>query len=151
VPPSGHLQSVVLRHVDKTVANTGALASELVGEVGLPLDRLLAQHQGVDLERSRSFCYPVTKARTRLRLPLDKRLVVYTGKIYVGYEEVELVLQAARLLEKRRDVELFSSAGGMTMSNGCKIAFAPREDRTSDTSGSYRPPQCGTTTLQRMC
>jgi hypothetical protein len=36
--------------VDKTGANTCLLASEFVGEVGLPLDGVLAQHEGVDLE-----------------------------------------------------------------------------------------------------
>jgi glycosyltransferase involved in cell wall biosynthesis len=111
VPPSGPFQRFVLRNADKTVANSRAMAAKLVGEVGLPPHRVLAQHQGVDLELIEQLRLSSEEARTRLRLPLDKRLVVYTGKIYVGYEEVELVLQAARLLEDRRDVE-FVLVGG---------------------------------------
>jgi glycosyltransferase involved in cell wall biosynthesis len=111
VPPSGRLQSFILRHVDKTVANTNALAAKLLTENGLPSDRVLAQHQGVDLELFEQLRLPSEEARARLRLPLDKRLVVYTGKIYIGYDEVEYLLEAARLLEKRRDVE-FIFVGG---------------------------------------
>jgi glycosyltransferase involved in cell wall biosynthesis len=49
-------------------------------------------------------------ARRKLGLPVDKQLVVYTGKIYDGYKEVEYIVEAARLLQAR-DVE-FILVGG---------------------------------------
>lgn len=111
VPPSGFSERFVLRHVDKVVANTGALASDLLAGAGLRRDAVLAQHQGVDLELTEQFRLSKEEARKRLRLPLDKKLVVYTGKIYVGYLEVEYALEAARVLQDRPDIEMVLVGG----------------------------------------
>jgi hypothetical protein len=55
------------------------LASEFVGEVGLPLDGVLAQHEGVDLELPRSFGYPVKKARTSTSCSVEMSTALLTG------------------------------------------------------------------------
>jgi glycosyltransferase involved in cell wall biosynthesis len=107
LPPSNAVQRFVLRHADRVIANTHALAADLVSEGAAAAARVLGTHQGVDLDLTASD----GNASGRQRLAPGKRLVVYTGKLYVGYEEVESLLAAARRLEDRGDVE-FVLAGG---------------------------------------
>jgi glycosyltransferase involved in cell wall biosynthesis len=71
----------------------------------------MASHQGVDLELIDAARVSKREARTRLGLPDDERLIVYTGKIYAGYEEVEYLLEAARMLDGVPDIR-FVLVGG---------------------------------------
>lgn len=96
LPPRNRLQRLVLRHASLVVANTHALAADLVAG-GLTPERVLGTHQGVDLPIADSRISQ-QEARARLGLSLEKSLAVYTGKIYFGYEEVEYIVEAARLL-----------------------------------------------------
>lgn len=90
--PRNRLQRRVLELVDGVVANSHALAREL-GAV-TDATRVIGTHQGVDLGPYRD-AGGRDDARSRLGLRLDRRIVVYTGKIYTRYEEVELILRAA--------------------------------------------------------
>jgi glycosyltransferase involved in cell wall biosynthesis len=88
-PPRSVVRRFVLRHVDGVVANSHALARD----VGVVPRRLLALHQGIDLRPYRET--DRAGLRDRLRLPSDRKLAVYTGKVYYRYKEVELILIAA--------------------------------------------------------
>ena len=96
--PRNRLQRFVLRHVDGVVANTHALARDLHVHGVAP--RILPTHQGVELDR---FQGGETKRtlRERLGLPLDDLLAVYTGKVSIGYAEVESIVSCAATPECR--------------------------------------------------
>ncbi|MEO5929147.1 MAG: glycosyltransferase [Candidatus Kapaibacterium sp.] len=97
MPPRSPLQRYVLRNANGVIANSGALAGDLVAG-GLPADRVIATHQGVDLDLVDEFRVPAREARIRLGLPPDRQLVIYTGKIHWGYREVDYLIEAARKL-----------------------------------------------------
>jgi glycosyltransferase involved in cell wall biosynthesis len=111
LPPQNALQRFVLGRADRVIANSHALGRDLRARGDVAPERLLSLHQGVDTELIRSLRMPANEARARLGLPPDRRLIVYTGKIYEGYEEVEYLLSAARALEAREDI-LFVLVGG---------------------------------------
>jgi glycosyltransferase involved in cell wall biosynthesis len=106
-PPRGALRRFVLLRVDGVVANSHALARDLCdrGEAA----HVLPTHMGVDLAPY-SALEPRDAIRQRLGLPLDRRIAMYTGKIYAGYEEVDLIVRAAALASSR-EVE-FVLVGG---------------------------------------
>jgi glycosyltransferase involved in cell wall biosynthesis len=107
--PRRSFQRFVLRRMDGVVANSFALGHDLAKDHGVPRERVLGIHQGIDLELVAEERLPKDEARRGLGLPLDRKLVVYTGKIYWGYREVEYLLEAARL--SGRDIE-FVMVGG---------------------------------------
>lgn len=88
-PPRSAVRRFVLRHVDGVVTNSHALARDL----GVVPRRLLALHQGIDLRPYLDT--DRTSLRERLRLPNDRKIAVYTGKVYYPYEEVAHILNAA--------------------------------------------------------
>lgn len=104
IPPHNLMQRFVLRSADRVIANSQALGRDLQARGHVSPERLLSLHQGVDTDLIRSLRVPRNEARARLGLPADKRLVVYTGKIYEGYEEIEYLLAAAKALEAREDI-----------------------------------------------
>ena len=111
VPPVNAMQRLVLASADRVVANSYALATELATRRLVERRRLLGVHQGVDLELVESLRSSKQEARAELGYSTETKLVVYTGKIYDGYREVELLLEAARMLEGRPEIE-FLLVGG---------------------------------------
>lgn len=109
--PKRWLQRMILRRLDGTIANCIALGRDLVNDHGVPAERVLGIHQGIDLELIDQDRISREEARLRLGLPAQKKLVVYAGKIYFGYREVEYLLETARLMKERGDVE-FILVGG---------------------------------------
>ena len=100
VPPRTRFQCRVLKTVDGVVCNGLALANALRREGLTTPGRFVGLHQGFD-----EVAYPCGnrdlqrhQARARLALKHSDRLVVYTGKVYWGYREVEYLLQAASQL-----------------------------------------------------
>ena len=111
LPPRNLVQRLVLRHADAVIANTEALARDLVDSGDVSSGDVIGVHQGVDLELIDASRLPRDEARKRLGLPVEKKLVIYTGKIYWGYKEVDYILEAARLLKAEQDLR-FIMVGG---------------------------------------
>lgn len=84
--PSG-LERTFVRRVSRErdlkliISVTEHLRVDLVNRLGIPLEKTVTLHDGVDLE---TFGSSITKdeARQLLGLPLDRPLVVYTGQLY---------------------------------------------------------------------
>jgi glycosyltransferase involved in cell wall biosynthesis len=110
LPRSG-LTRLALARADRVIANSFALARDLIAAGHVDEGRVLGIHQGVDLALFDELRLSKEEARVQLGLPRDKKLVVYTGKISWGYREVELILDAARVLQGDSDV-LFVLVGG---------------------------------------
>jgi glycosyltransferase involved in cell wall biosynthesis len=110
MPPGNAFQTSVLKRMDRIVANSLRLGRELVAGGFAEARNVLGIHQGVNLDIVDESRIARDDARRKLGLPVDKQLVVYTGKIYDGYKEVEYIVEAARLLQAR-DVE-FILVGG---------------------------------------
>ncbi len=100
--PQNGFQRRVLQTVDGIVAQSYALASDL-GPI-IPGKPILGVHQGVDLEYFNSFRLAQNEARQAVGLPLNKDLIVYSGKLYWGYREVELILEAATQLTPKAEI-----------------------------------------------
>ena len=83
--------------VFSVVSMTEHLRRELVEVLGVPVDKTLTLHDGVDLER---FCDGVSKeeARQRLGFPLDQPLIVYAGHLFPN-RGVGALIRAASLLD----------------------------------------------------
>ncbi|MBC8145263.1 MAG: glycosyltransferase [bacterium] len=111
LPPPTRLHAAILRACDNVFANTFQLAADLIAEHELDRSRVTGTHQGVDLEMYDELRTDAGTARRALGLPVDKQLVVYTGKVVFGYREVEYILDAARTLRDRTNV-LFVIVGG---------------------------------------
>jgi len=82
---------------DKLVAITHGL-EELFIAAGFSGNRLLVAPDGVDLEK---FDISVDKvqARQKLNLPLDEKIILYCGSIYLyGWKGVDIFLAAAKIL-----------------------------------------------------
>lgn len=74
---------------------------------GLPKEKLVVAHNGVELERYRDSASQ-KDIRKQLGLPLDKKIVCYAGNIYEGRGIEELIEVAHRLSET-----LFLIVGGL--------------------------------------
>ena len=98
VMPKRPMQRLVLRSVDGVVANSYALEHDMVRELGLDGERVIGTHQGIDLEQVEQARVSKAEARQRLGFAAGERLVVYAGKIFWGYREVEYLIEAARNL-----------------------------------------------------
>jgi glycosyltransferase involved in cell wall biosynthesis len=109
--PRSRLQHLVLRRADGVVANTHALARDLVASDGIEAERVIGTHQGVDLSLWDGLRVDRAAARRELGLPEDGRLVVYTGKVVDGYREIDHILAAAARLAGRTDTR-FLIVGG---------------------------------------
>jgi glycosyltransferase involved in cell wall biosynthesis len=112
VPPPTALHAMLLRACDRVAANTHALAAELVEHHGLDRARVIGTHQGVDVELYDDLRLSAEDARIRLGLPIDKRLVVYTGKVAWEYAEVNYIVESARRLRARDDIHYVIVGGG---------------------------------------
>ncbi len=83
--PKGH-ERIFIRwasqqtSVKLVLAVTEHLRADLESQVHVPSDKLLTLHDGVELD-TLSCSMTKKEARQRLGLPLDKPLVVYTGKL----------------------------------------------------------------------
>ncbi len=108
-PPRHPVGSLVLKRVDGVISVSHKMAEELRTQLGIDNRRILVAHQGVDLDYIESVRLTKEEARDRLQLPENKKLAVYTGKVYRGYKEIEFILEAAKLLPE--DV-LFVIVGG---------------------------------------
>jgi glycosyltransferase involved in cell wall biosynthesis len=94
--PKRGFDQKVLASVDGIIANTHALAEDLSKVV--PNTPVVGTHMGVNLEHYDDLRVTKTDARKVVGLPLDKRLVVYAGKLYWSYREIEFLLETAKLL-----------------------------------------------------
>lgn len=110
-PPRNRLQRVAVRRVFRVIANSFVLADELVAAGDVLASNVVPTHQGVDIDEYDERSIGPREAREELGLPINGKLVVYTGKIHVGYKEVDYLLAAAALLRRRRDI-VFVLVGG---------------------------------------
>lgn len=99
---ASHQSSVKL-----VLAVTEHLRADLAKQLGVPAEKLLTLHDGIDLDTASC---PMTKekARRKLGLPLDKPLVVYTGKLDTE-KGVEVLARAAPMLN---DIHIVLVGGG---------------------------------------
>lgn len=98
LPPQRTHERYLLRRVDGVLPISEMLGRELQSDFGIDERRILVAHQGVDLDAIARAVGGSGDARERLGLPRDRKVVVYTGKVNDGYREVDLLLDAARLV-----------------------------------------------------
>jgi glycosyltransferase involved in cell wall biosynthesis len=104
VPPPRRAWRFLLRRMDGVIPVSHILARELVSEWGIEEDQILVAHMGVNLKRIDEQRVGKEEARRKLGLPLDRALVVYTGKVHANSDEIALLLQAARLVSDEADL-----------------------------------------------
>ena len=97
LPPQHAYERWLLRRMDGVLPISHTLAQELHRH-GIDERRILVTHQGVDLEAISRAVGENGDVRQRLGLPSDRKLAVYTGKVIDGYREVDLLVDAARLV-----------------------------------------------------
>lgn len=98
VPPARRVNRTVLGLVNGILPVSSVLARELEYRLAVPRRRILVAHHGVNLPGIERARVSKAKARSILRLPEDRRLVVYTGKVDVGLREIDYLIEAAKLL-----------------------------------------------------
>jgi len=117
------------------------LASELAAAKGLAAEAILPTHQGVDMAAYNQNGSSKKQARARIELPMppDTMVVTYTGKLYSGYQEIEHLLAAARLLEGENI--MFCLVGGRADHVADFRARAAREGRANVVFTGFVPPR----------
>ncbi|MBS1914131.1 MAG: glycosyltransferase family 4 protein [Bacteroidetes bacterium] len=98
VPPRRRIHRAILNRTDGIVTNSYALGRDIVESYGIRRELVLGIHQGIDLELVEEDRISRAEARARFGFGLDEQLIVYAGKIYWEYREVEYILEAARRL-----------------------------------------------------
>ncbi len=107
--PKNTFHRYLLAQLNGIVANSFALAHDLVAGGFLPAKQVIGTHMGVNLKLYEELRISKTEARHKLGLPIDKKIALYTGKIFWGYKEVEYLLEAAELLPS--DIEVMLVGG----------------------------------------
>ncbi len=97
-PPRRRLATRLLNRFDGVVPVSRILARELKTDYRIDPVRIEVAHQGVDLDELERRRLTKASARRLLDLPLDRRLIVYTGKVHHDSEEVQLLIDAVRRL-----------------------------------------------------
>jgi glycosyltransferase involved in cell wall biosynthesis len=97
-PPTDRLGRFVLERVDGVIPVSAVLTRELVERLGLSPDRVRTAHHGANLSAIEEARIAKKDARSRLGLPLDRRLAVYTGKVNAGYREIDYLLETTKQL-----------------------------------------------------
>lgn len=84
----------------KVVAISKAIKTDLVSS-GYSSDKILVAHDGVDLEE---FDIDISKeeARKKVGLPLNKRIIMYTGHLF-EWKGADVLLEATRLVQNVRN------------------------------------------------
>jgi glycosyltransferase involved in cell wall biosynthesis len=91
------------RNADAVLMTNSAIQEDLHTRYGVPLERTDVTVNPVPPELFEK-APDRRKARRQLELDLDRPLVVYTGKLGIGFQEAEYILEAARLLPDYRFV-----------------------------------------------
>ncbi len=89
----------LVKKFDKIIIITHKL-KELFLAAGLPDGRMMVAPDGVDLEK---FDIEISKeeARKKINLPLDKKIALYSGSLYLyGWKGVDILLEAVKILPK---------------------------------------------------
>ncbi|MEW6330036.1 MAG: glycosyltransferase family 4 protein [Pseudomonadota bacterium] len=87
----------VYRNSDGVIATNSAITADLERIAGIPAAALAVSLNPIT-EQHLEEQWTRESAREKLGLVVDKPLVVYTGKLYVGQREAEYLLEAARQL-----------------------------------------------------
>lgn len=95
--PKNFLQKQLLKKVNGIVANSFALEKDIVEKFPELRQKTIGTHQGIDLEYVNRVRLTKEEARRKLKLPIDKFLAVYTGKVHFGYKEIDYYIRAAKL------------------------------------------------------
>ena len=98
VPPERAHDRRLIKRLDGLVPVSEILAHELQTDYGIEERRILVAHQGVDLDAITQTADGNGNLRERLGLPVDRKLLVYTGKVNDKLREIDLLLEAARLV-----------------------------------------------------
>ncbi len=104
--PRKFLQALVCAHAIVTLTH---LLKEDLGALGVPPEKILVAPDAVDLAE---FSISISKeeARQKLALPVDKKIVLYTGHLY-SWKGVGTLAEAAK--EFSADATLFLFVGGV--------------------------------------
>lgn len=103
-PPKTLLHKYILGKMDMINCNTETLKNDLIQKVGLNESKIFSSHQGVNLDYIEKIRVPKEKARDLLKLPKDKPLIVYTGKVIPQSKEVKLILKTAHSFESEAEI-----------------------------------------------
>jgi glycosyltransferase involved in cell wall biosynthesis len=109
VPPTNRLDLFLLRRVDGVLPVSKILARELREGWGIDEDRIMVAHMGTNLKLIEERRLDKDEARHKVGLPLDREVVVYTGKVHERLSEITLLMQTAKLLPK--EVEMVIVGG----------------------------------------
>jgi glycosyltransferase involved in cell wall biosynthesis len=91
---SRFVASILGKRAKAIVTITSSLAA-LCNSFGIPREKIIVEHDGVDLEQF-SVSISQKEAQHKLGLPLDTRLVLYTGHLY-AHKGADILAQAAKL------------------------------------------------------
>lgn len=105
------------------------LKQELI-KIGFPEQKILVLENAVDLNRFEKITNNKKSIRKKLNLPLDKKIILYAGKLrsYMGINDI---LDAAKLLERNKDIS-FYFLGGVKKHVNIWINYAIRNKIKAD-------------------
>jgi len=99
--PNARIRRALLRSVDFIVSNHPQLTADTLELEPLLAPKIESFHQGVDVATLDARRMPQPAARHELGLPVDARLVVYTGKVNTEWREIDCLLEAAKHFDRQ--------------------------------------------------
>jgi len=124
----------VFKKVKKIVVINSKLKELIVG-LGIEPDKILIAHDGVDLDQF-DIGESKEQARRKLSLPLDKKLIIYTGQLF-EWKGVYVLAQASQFLDD--DCRIFF-VGGMEKDIKNLERFIQKKNLDKISVLGHRPP-----------
>lgn len=100
LPPKGRLQKMLLRSADGVACQSAALRDIMIQTGQLRENDSVGRHTGFNPRLTECSLVDRDEARQRLGWSLDDRIACYTGKVFWGHGEIELIVRAAEALAK---------------------------------------------------
>ena len=98
--PKNIFQRYLVKKADGIIANSYRLVHNFINSVpNISIKKVVGTHQGVDIDYINRIRISKHEARKKLNLPEEKFLLIYTGKVYYGYKEIEYYIKLSEFID----------------------------------------------------
>lgn len=102
-------EEMIFKHADMLVAITAQLKKRIM-HLNIAKEKIIVEHDGVDLSFFNELNSKKADLRKELKIPEDKKIIVYTGSNFADWKGIHILIDAFKLLEMN-DVLLYIVGG----------------------------------------
>ncbi|MGB9695785.1 MAG: glycosyltransferase [Ignavibacteria bacterium] len=97
--PKNIFQRYLVEKTNGIIANSYRLAQDIKKSMSRISVKVMGIHQGVDIDYINRIRISKSEARRKLKLPEETFLLIYTGKVYYGYKEIDYYIKLSELID----------------------------------------------------